>query len=186
MPKATKTSRSKKAAERTPLRNRKFAVSEKEVLERIVTDGDQITTVPAHSTDTSRKEEKKKARHEAWLEKLDHSYAVRKKMQKKENQKKTGLKVDLSGFGELLDEIQVRPKSEVESKATHEAKLHQSTKIPAIPSNQIKSKKKKKQAELQEILRMQKVMQHGAFKQNPLATIRQHVQNTFTQNPSSS
>jgi hypothetical protein len=33
---------------------------------------------------------------------------------------------------------------------------------------------------MQEILRMQKVMQHGSFKQNPLETIRQHVQNTFT------
>lgn len=32
---------------------------------------------------------------------------------------------------------------------------------------------------MQEILRMQKVMQHSAFKENPLATIRQHVQNTF-------
>ena len=40
MPKATRKSARK--AE-TPLRQRKFAVAEKEVLERIVTEGDQIS-----------------------------------------------------------------------------------------------------------------------------------------------
>lgn len=42
MPKASKTkSRSKKID--TPLRQRKFAVPEKQVLEKIVTNGDEIT-----------------------------------------------------------------------------------------------------------------------------------------------
>ncbi|KAI8047074.1 ribosome biogenesis protein SLX9-domain-containing protein [Gilbertella persicaria] len=175
MPKATR-SRSLKKAD-TPLRQRKFAVSEKQVLERIVTEEEQISTVPAHAQETLKKDEKKKKRHEEWLQKLDRSYVAKKKMQKKQD-KKTNLNVDLGGIGDILNDIQVKPKSEFASQATHEKKLE--NKQPAIPSNKIKSKKAKKQAELQEMLRMQKVMQHGAFKQNPLDTIRQHVQNTFS------
>ncbi|KAI8378646.1 ribosome biogenesis protein SLX9-domain-containing protein [Choanephora cucurbitarum] len=178
MPKATRKSARK--AE-TPLRQRKFAVAEKEVLERIVTEGDQISTVSAQSTMTTiKKDDKKKKRHENWLQKLDHAYAVKKKMQKKQN-KSNNLKVNLENFSDALNDIQIKPKSLFASQATHGKKLKEPTQQePAIPSNKIKSKKAKKQAELQEILRMQKVMQHGAFKQNPLDTIRQHVQNTFS------
>jgi hypothetical protein len=32
---------------------------------------------------------------------------------------------------------------------------------------------------LQEIIRFQNVLQHSAFKSNPMETIKQHVQNTF-------
>lgn len=85
----------------------------------------------------------------------------------------------MSGFNDILESIEIKPKSEFASQATHSKKLEQQVKEPAIPTNKIRSKKAKKNAELQEILRMQKVMQHGAFKQNPLETIRQHVQNTF-------
>ncbi|KAI9473871.1 MAG: ribosome biogenesis protein SLX9-domain-containing protein [Benjaminiella poitrasii] len=177
MPKVSRSSRSKKVE--NPLRLRKFAVSEKEVLEKIVSDNGELKTVAAKSQEVAKKDNKKKARHEAWLEKLDHAYTVKKKQQKKENKKKNGLKTDLSSFNDILDDIEIKPKSELASKATHAKKLEQSVKQAAIPSNKIKSKKAKKQAEMQEILRMQKVMQHNAFKQNPLATIRQHIENTF-------
>ncbi|KAI8327087.1 ribosome biogenesis protein SLX9-domain-containing protein [Blakeslea trispora] len=177
MPKAARKSIRKTE---TPLRQRKFAVSEKEVVERIVTEGDQISTVSAQTMTIVKKDEKKKKRHESWLQKLDHAYAVKKKMEKKQN-KSNNLKVNLGNFGDILNGIQFKPKSEFASQATHGKKLKEPTQQePAIPSNKIKSKKAKKQAELQEILRMQKVMQHGAFKQNPLDTIRQHVQNTFS------
>lgn len=78
---------------------------------------------------------------------LDRSYAVKKKMQKKENRKKNGLKVDLSGFEDVLSSIQIKPKSELESQATHSKKIAEPVKEAAIPSNKIKSKKAKKQAE---------------------------------------
>ncbi|KAG2212237.1 hypothetical protein INT47_001596 [Mucor saturninus] len=175
MPKATRN-RSKKIE--TPLRQRKFAVPEKQVLERVVVKEDQITTEPAHDYEAAKKDFKKKARHEAWLEKLDHSYALKKNQKKKENKKKNGLKVDLSGFNEILGSIEIKSKAELASQATHGKKL-EVTKEAAIPSNKLRSKKAKKHAEMQEILRMQKVMQHNAFKDNPLATIHKHVQNTF-------
>ncbi|KAI9319855.1 hypothetical protein BX666DRAFT_1337516 [Dichotomocladium elegans] len=48
-----------------------------------------------------------------------------------------------------------------------------------VSSAKLRSNKSKKRAEMQEIVRMQKVMNLSAFKENPLAAIRQHVQNTF-------
>lgn len=77
---------------------------------------------------------------------LDHAYAVKKKQQKKENKKKNGLKVDLSGFNDVLEGIEIKPKSEFASQATHSKKLEQ-VKESAIPTNKIRSKKAKKQAE---------------------------------------
>ncbi|KAI8645934.1 ribosome biogenesis protein SLX9-domain-containing protein [Parasitella parasitica] len=177
MPKVSRSSRSKKVD--TPLRQRNFAVPDKQVLEKVVIENEEISVAAANEYEIAKKDYKKKARHEAWLEKLDRSYAVKKKLQKKENRKKDGLKTDLSGFQDVLSSIQIKSKQELESQATHSKKLAALAKEAAIPSNKIKSKKSKKQAEMQEILRMQKVMQHNAFKENPLATIRQHVQNTF-------
>lgn len=82
-----------------------------------------------------------------WTIELDHAYAVKKKQQKKENRKKNGLKVDLSGFNDILGSIEIKPKSELASEATHSKKLAEQPKQPAIPSNKIKAKKAKKNAE---------------------------------------
>ncbi|KAI8877513.1 hypothetical protein K501DRAFT_337368 [Backusella circina FSU 941] len=177
MPKAAKAkSKSKKVD--TPLRQRKFAVSEKEVIEKIVINGQEISTVDLNQKEITKKDTKKKLRHEAWLEKLDNSYAVKKKQQKKQQQKKSGVTMDLDDFDAILNSIELKPKSE----SSQAARMQKNTtpQEAVIPSNKIKSKKSKKKAEMQEILRMQKVMQHSAFQQNPLETIRQHVQNKFT------
>ncbi|CEG77162.1 hypothetical protein CU097_009177 [Rhizopus azygosporus] len=159
----------------TPLNQRKFAVKEKEVEEKIVYQEGDISVIPAKPVDLVTKDVKKKQRHEAWLEKLDRSYALKKKQQKKEIKRQNNLGIDLSNIGEVLDTIKFKPKTNKK-----DVNMEEEKKEPAIPTNKIKSKKAKKQAELQEILRMQKVMQTGAFKENPLGTIRQHVQNTFT------
>lgn len=78
---------------------------------------------------------------------LDRSYAVKKKLQKKENRKKNDLQVDLTGINDILNTIDVKSKDEFTSQAIHSKKLEQQPKQPAIPSNKIKSKKAKKQAE---------------------------------------
>lgn len=77
---------------------------------------------------------------------LDHAYALKKKQKKKENQKKNGLKTDLSSFSGILDTIEIKPKSEFASQATRGKKPEQ-VKEPAIPTNKIRSKKAKKNAE---------------------------------------
>ncbi|KAG2226535.1 hypothetical protein INT45_014279 [Circinella minor] len=107
------------------------------------------------------KHQKRKQRHEAWLEKLDRVHGQRKKAAKKSKK----LDTDLTEFNDILDIIE-----------TNETKKE---KITAIPTNKFQNKKSKRKAEMKEIVRFQKVMQLPAFQQNPLAAIRQHVQNTF-------
>ncbi|KAI8992453.1 ribosome biogenesis protein SLX9-domain-containing protein [Pilobolus umbonatus] len=157
-----------------PLRQRKFAVAEKEVIEKIIQQGEVVESIPVNQPDIHSKDIKKKKRHEAWLEKLDHAYTLKKKQAKKNSM--NSLKVDLGGFNDILDSIELKPREEV-SEATKIKNRDNTEK--AIPSNKIKSRKAKKNAEMVEILRMQKVMQHGAFQQNPIATISQHIQNKF-------
>ncbi|KAG1139095.1 hypothetical protein G6F37_011619 [Rhizopus arrhizus] len=154
----------------TPSRQKKPAAINKDVSATKVNDLDN------KQLELAKKEIKKKQRHEAWLEKLDHSYAVKKQQKKKEIKIQNNLGMDLSGIGDILDTIKFKSKPAVTAMATEEEK-----KESIIPTNKIKSKKAKKQAEMQEIVRMQKLMQFGEFKQNPLSTIRQHVQNTFCQ-----
>ncbi|KAI7861769.1 ribosome biogenesis protein SLX9-domain-containing protein [Spinellus fusiger] len=175
MPKAQRTSSRLKAKD-TPLRLRKFAVNEKQVIEKIVVEGDQVTAVPAQdTTEGTSKTLKRKLRHDAWLEKLDTAYTAKQKQKKKADRNKQALKTNLDSFADILNTIQVQKKPEVEPKAQESIPVK-----PAVtPSTAFKSGKARRKAEMQEILRFQKVMQHSAFKQNPLATIRQHVQNTF-------
>ncbi|SAM01313.1 hypothetical protein [Absidia glauca] len=118
---------------------------------------------------------KKKQRHEAWLEKLDHSYATKKKQQKKTAQK-SALNKGFDDFGDVLQMIQKETPA-APSTTTPEQKPAAGSHI--ISSKKIKGGKAKKKALMQEMARFQKVMQHNAFKQDPLSTIRQHVQNSF-------
>ncbi|KAF7720868.1 hypothetical protein EC973_005889 [Apophysomyces ossiformis] len=180
MPKLQRT-KTKGRSQQNDLVHRKYAVRQKDVSEQVVqhndTNGMDITPIQGKDI-TISKQMKKKLRHEAWIGKLDTAYTVRKKQQKKKNNKQNELAADLDEFNDLLNTIEIKTPSNTASSA------QESTEAPrpvVVPSNKIKSKKAKKKAEMQEILRFQKVMQHSAFKQDPLSTIRQHVQNTFGQ-----
>ncbi|KAI9497356.1 ribosome biogenesis protein SLX9-domain-containing protein [Zychaea mexicana] len=120
---------------------------------------DDTTSAPAASVDT--KDQKRKQRHDAWLEKLDRAHAQRKRAAKKSK----NLQTDLTEFHDILDTIETK-----DTKKDRPA---------AIPTNKFQTNKSKRKAEMQEIVRFQKVMQLPAFQQNPLAAIRQHVQNTY-------
>ncbi|KAI1321326.1 hypothetical protein EDD11_006663 [Mortierella claussenii] len=61
---------------------------------------------------------------------------------------------------------------------------HQQYTIHSDSSKPLQSKKAKKKAAMQEILRFQNVLAHPAFKSNPLLTIQQHVKNTMEMAPS--
>ncbi|KAI8394030.1 ribosome biogenesis protein SLX9-domain-containing protein [Radiomyces spectabilis] len=175
-----KISRSRKSQD-TSVRNRKFAVPQKQVLEQIVVDQDQITTVPANDKPlVSDKKLKQKLRHKAWLEKLDNAYTTRKKQQKRQQRKATNadLQTDMTEFEDILNSIHTKMTEQAKPTPSEPA-TPTNVKQAAIPSDKIKHKKNRKKAQMQEIVRMQKVMQHSAFQQNPLATIRQHVVNTF-------
>ncbi|KAL0095665.1 ribosome biogenesis protein SLX9-domain-containing protein [Phycomyces blakesleeanus] len=166
MPKAQRT-KSKLRSKDSSIRSRKSAVDNKQTKESIVEELDNVAS----------KNLKRKIRHDAWLEKLDTSYNAKQQQKKKADKRKNGLKTDLSSFSDILNTIKIEPKIPVQE--VEAATAPAPVKPAVLPSTSFKSKKARKKAEMQEILRFQKVMQHSAFQQNPMATIRQHVQNTF-------
>ncbi|CAO3596908.1 unnamed protein product [Absidia cylindrospora] len=91
---------------------------------------------------------KKKQRHEAWLEKLDYSYATKKKQQKKAS-KKGALNKGFDGFEDILQMIQ---KDTPPTTADKSASSATTTATPntagshIISTNKIKGKKAKKAA----------------------------------------
>ncbi|CAO3622386.1 unnamed protein product [Cunninghamella blakesleeana] len=121
---------------------------------------------------------KKKLRHEAWLEKLDTSYSLKKKQEKKAN-RKGALNKGFDDFADVLNIISdVKNKDKSESSSIkQDNNNNNNTKI--ISSDKIKSQKAKKKSMMQEILRFQNVMKNDAFKNDPLSAIRLHVQNSF-------
>ncbi|CAO3666795.1 unnamed protein product [Umbelopsis vinacea] len=179
MPKVTRnrTRLHKEAAPR--IQERKFAVKEKEVLERIDTTQDepQVTQTEAGIEDEEAqvsKRLKRKLRHDAWMQKLDQTYNKLDNKKKKKN--KNSLAVDLTDFGSILSQIPT----------TDKPSEHFVRSAPTPPKNpfinskaKVSSKKSRKATALQEILRFQNVLQHSAFKSNPMETIKQHVQNTY-------
>ncbi|KAI9020998.1 ribosome biogenesis protein SLX9-domain-containing protein [Phycomyces nitens] len=176
MPKAQRT-KSKLRSKDSSVKSRKSVVAQPKVIEKIFNDDEQITENMAEDQEAVSKNLKRKLRHDAWLEKLDSSYNTKQQQKKKANKKKGGLKADLSSFADILNTIKIEAKAPVAQVET--AKEPEPVKPAVIPSTAFKSGKARRKAEMQEILRFQKVMQHSAFKQNPMATIRQHVQNTF-------
>ncbi|KAI8577479.1 hypothetical protein K450DRAFT_251865 [Umbelopsis ramanniana AG] len=179
MPKVTRT-RTRLHKEAAPkIKDRKFAVKEKEVLEKIDTTHDepQIETTEAGLEEEDgpvSKRMKRKMRHDNWMQKLDQTYNKLDKKKKKKG--KNSLAVDLKDFGSILSQIQTTDKpSESFVRGAQPA-----PKSPFPDTNpKVTRKKTRKANALQEIIRFQNVLQHSAFKSNPMETIKQHVQNTF-------
>ncbi|KAI8092941.1 ribosome biogenesis protein SLX9-domain-containing protein [Halteromyces radiatus] len=121
---------------------------------------------------------KKKQRHEEWMEKLDYAYAARKKQKKLEN-RQGALNKGFNDFELILQTIQKETPETNNTSSTNTTTTPPAPGSHIISSDKIKSKSAKKKAMIQEMARFQKVMQHSAFKQDPLSTIRQHVQNSF-------
>ncbi|KAI8071796.1 ribosome biogenesis protein SLX9-domain-containing protein [Gongronella butleri] len=133
------------------------------------------------SNATISKSTKKKQRHSAWLEKLDHSYTVKKKQQQKKSRQTMLQKGGFDEFDEVLQMIDTSAQEgdvpNAEAPANSAATSTSGTHLVSL--DKIKSKKRKQNTMLQDMARFQKVLQHDAFKNDPLSTIRQHVQNTF-------
>ncbi|KAF8943190.1 hypothetical protein BGZ47_005689 [Haplosporangium gracile] len=144
------------------------------------------------------KKDKRKLRHDKWISKLEATYNPQKK-KKKSGQNQT-LSVDFGSFHDVLSTIdptkavQVSPATAIKgskSKAAgNKAPVvaapvldHQQFTIHSESSKPLQSKKAKKKAAMQEILRFQNVLAHPSFKNNPLLTIQQHVKNTMEMAP---
>ncbi|KAF9538751.1 hypothetical protein EC957_006235 [Mortierella hygrophila] len=147
------------------------------------------------------KKDKRKLRHDKWMSKLEATYNPQKK--KKKAGQNQSLSLDFGAFHDVLSTIdpakatQVSPAAVIKgskSKAAggNQAAApavaapvldHQQFTIHSESSKPLQSKKAKKKAAMQEILRFQNVMAHPSFKSNPLLTIQQHVKNTMEMAP---
>ncbi|KAH8549525.1 ribosome biogenesis protein SLX9-domain-containing protein [Umbelopsis sp. PMI_123] len=180
MPKVTRT-RTRLHKEAAPkINERKFAVKEKEVLERIETaHNEPQIEKPSEGIEEEEgpvsKRMKRKMRHDTWMQKLDQTYN-KLDNRKKKKKGKNALTVDFDDFGSVLSQIQTTDKpSEPFVRGTPTP-----SKKPFPDTNtKVTRKKARKANALQEIIRFQNVLQHSAFKSNPMETIKQHVQNTF-------
>ncbi|KAF9277951.1 hypothetical protein BGZ68_008899 [Mortierella alpina] len=140
------------------------------------------------------KKDKRKLRHDKWMSKLEATYNPQKK--KKKAAQNQALSVDFGSFHDVLSTIDptkapatapvIKPgKKATTTAATPAAPLidHKQFTIHSDSSKPLQSKKAKKKAAMQEILRFQNVLAHPAFKSNPLLTIQQHVKNTMEMAP---
>ncbi|KAG0351198.1 ribosome biogenesis protein SLX9-domain-containing protein [Gamsiella multidivaricata] len=154
------------------------------------------------------KKDKRKLRHDKWISKLEATYNPQKKKKKSAQQSQT-LSVDFGSFHDVLstiDPIQSQAGTTALSSSAAAAalassksgsKFKNSGKAAPVPvsaanpsftinadsSKPLQSKKAKKKAAMQEILRFQNVLAHPAFKSNPMLTIQQHVKNTMEMAP---
>ncbi|KAF9436570.1 hypothetical protein BGZ76_003584 [Entomortierella beljakovae] len=141
------------------------------------------------------KKDKRKLKHDKWISKLEATYNPQKKKKKSKNQ--STLSVDFESFHNVLSTIDStattsnvkstgKSKGSIPSTSTTAASVdvdRQQFTIHAESSKPLQSKKAKKKAAIQEILRFQNVLAHPAFKSNPLQTIQQHVKNTMEMAP---
>ncbi|KAF9951231.1 hypothetical protein BGZ70_001074 [Mortierella alpina] len=141
------------------------------------------------------KKDKRKLRHDKWMSKLEATYNPQKK--KKKIAQNQALSVDFGSFHDVLSTIDpTKAQTTVPAAIKPGKKANNTAAAPAAPlidhkqftihsdsSKPLQSKKAKKKAAMQEILRFQNVLAHPAFKSNPLLTIQQHVKNTMEMAP---
>ncbi|KAF9205845.1 hypothetical protein BGZ49_003439 [Haplosporangium sp. Z 27] len=146
------------------------------------------------------KKDRRKLKHDKWISKLEATYNPQKK--KKKSAKDQTLSVDFTSFHDILSTIDPSkalqtdsstlkktgakststPTSTAATSSSSSVDRQQFT-IHAESSKPLQSKKAKRKAAMQEILRFQNVLAHPAFKSNPLLTIQQHVKNTMEMAP---
>ncbi|KAJ3299647.1 hypothetical protein HK104_007866 [Borealophlyctis nickersoniae] len=117
------------------------------------------------------KKDKRQQRHERWLQKLGSFYSAAGNQQMKNDD----LAVNLGSMRDVLpttEELEAGSKSK--GVGTGTANRHGGKAV---------SQKARRKDAVNEIVRLQKVMAHPAFKNNPLAAIRQHLQNTISPEP---
>ncbi|XP_030829652.1 protein FAM207A [Strongylocentrotus purpuratus] len=145
------------------------------------TEDDRMSFVSKKSIKGSKqitKVEKRKLRHDKWLEKVDTiSSAKRRAMDAK---KRAGVPVvgDMNPLNEALPEL-----SEILRIGPHYTPNSSNTRNsqPAKKPRATLKMKDKQKMMLEESARFQEVLKHSAFKKNPFATINVHLKNKLKQ-----
>ncbi|XP_052814697.1 ribosome biogenesis protein SLX9 homolog [Mya arenaria] len=119
-----------------------------------------------------KKKEKQKLRHELWIQKLSAIDAAKQKAKEKKRKEQTPVVGDIGALADALPTLDLLLK---ESAGTKSASNE-----PKKPKGIQKEKKRRKQM-LADIAVFQKVISHPSFKENPTATISDHLQERHKQ-----
>ncbi|KAI8822411.1 ribosome biogenesis protein SLX9-domain-containing protein [Fimicolochytrium jonesii] len=126
-----------------------------------------------HAADHLKKKEKRRERHDRWMQKLGGIYQQARD-EKNKKQPDVG-SLNLTALHHVLPSAQAPSQDGVQSSSSP----HSSGSGHSKKAHVAVSQSARRQAGVNEIIRLQKVIQHPTFKGNPLATIRQHLQNNL-------
>ncbi|CAI2164834.1 18956_t:CDS:2 [Funneliformis geosporum] len=161
--------------------NRKFAVSAEKVENVVV--GSALNE-ESNSNEKSlpeiphTKKERAKERHNKWIEKFDPT----KKSTRKSKKKKKSRQMDICEEQTTLNISELKeflPDINKEFGSINQNTLKKSNSHIGLNMKPVKSKSTRKNIAKSEIQRFHQVLQHSAFKADPLSTIKQHVENTI-------
>ncbi|KAJ2621926.1 hypothetical protein H4R22_005216 [Coemansia sp. RSA 1290] len=122
------------------------------------------------------KKAKRVERHKKWLDKLNTAQALQRQQQRQQSRltDKSALVRGMSQMQSSLRQVQAEM---IAADLSGNSATRPKQKQPDIP----KSRKARNRAAIQEEQRFSQVLQHPAFKADPLATIRKHLSNTLQQ-----
>ncbi|KAJ3184624.1 hypothetical protein HDU87_004027 [Geranomyces variabilis] len=133
-----------------------------------------------------KKKDKRQQRHDRWMEKLGGVYKRDSKKQKKQDVGSLNLETLTDFLPSLVDQRPADLTNGLTQSSVDEISPG-AAKTPASDHNTLRKPKAKgpvsqsarRKAGVSEILRLQKVLRHPTFKSNPLATVRQHLENNM-------
>nr|KAG5710232.1 hypothetical protein BaRGS_006751 [Batillaria attramentaria] len=120
-----------------------------------------------------KKKDKQRLRHELWMEKVDTIQTARKQRKEKRQREQTVVVGDMTGMGDALPTLELLLK---DTSAATLAREKQEKK----PKGIVKEKQRQKQM-MNDISLFQQVLDHPSYKDNPAATIAEHLRNKLKQ-----
>lgn len=117
-----------------------------------------------------KKKEKQKLRHELWMKKLDAIEAAKKEAKTRKKKQRTPIVGDIGALADTLPTLDLLLKKDTGPKHHREEE---------VKAKGIQKEKKRKKQMMSDISIFQQVLKHPAFKDNPTATITEHLQNKF-------
>ncbi|XP_046380389.1 ribosome biogenesis protein SLX9 homolog [Haliotis rufescens] len=118
-----------------------------------------------------KKKDKRKIRHEVFMQKIDAVKTAKQKVKDKKKREKTPIVGDMSVMEEALPTLELLMK---------EGSKSQRQSNPEKVRGVAKERKRRKQM-LSDIAIFKQVLEHPAFIENPTATISEHLQNKLKQ-----
>ncbi|KAI9340469.1 ribosome biogenesis protein SLX9-domain-containing protein [Obelidium mucronatum] len=171
-----------------PTGTQRSAVERTTAIQSSVTGSSSKGSVPLRQTADSgegeelgSKKDKRVQRREKWLEKLSGVYTSRSIAEKRKKKVALfGVAADLQDIQGALEQTLTATDDNIPELVNDEAGQSGKKSVQAVPQKKKPVSQKARTKEgINEMLRLQSVMKHKAFKSNPLATIKTHLKNTL-------